>query len=55
VLSDPLDDKHKNREKKKEPGIDIEDQKRVWREKDNSSELTVTRMIGASVQAILCL
>ncbi|KIK37964.1 hypothetical protein CY34DRAFT_417464 [Suillus luteus UH-Slu-Lm8-n1] len=45
VLSDPLDNKHKDREKNKEREIDIADQKRVWREKDNSSELTVTRMI----------
>jgi hypothetical protein len=55
VLSDPFGDKDKDREKEKERGMDKEDRERVWREKDNSSELTVTRMIGASIPATLCL
>ncbi|KAG1803191.1 uncharacterized protein BJ212DRAFT_991891 [Suillus subaureus] len=43
VLPDPLEDEAKDRAK--ERGIDEEGRERFWGEKDNSSELTVTRMI----------
>ncbi|KAG1830272.1 hypothetical protein DFJ58DRAFT_711251 [Suillus subalutaceus] len=45
VLPDSLGDKVKDREKEKERGVDKEARQRLWREKDNSSELIVTRMI----------
>jgi len=57
VLPDPLGNKVKDREKEKGRGTDKDSEGReyLWREKDNSSKLTVTRMICASIQAILCL
>jgi hypothetical protein len=57
VLPDPLGNKAKDREKEEERGTDKDSEGReyLWTEKDNSSKLTVTRMICASIQAILCL